>query len=221
MNVLLSHEKENIQRYLKGLQKDVRFLVAKGVLDSSLSGRFDRFLAEFKEAGGVVELVPADSRVNGHGPVTIDKTPAFIVSGVTSQPLRFFGFPWDQKFVNFLGAMQEARQKPLNLPGDLKAEIQALKEPALIEVYVQPHCIFWPSPVMMAQWLAIHFPMVATDIIETEDFPDLGKKHGVSFGPVVEVNGKRVLSQGVPEVEFATAILAGCKEKEPVMKEAR
>jgi len=61
--------------------------------------------------------------------------------------------------------------------------------------------------------MAVESDLVTVDVVESSEFPDLARRHGVRSVPRTIVNGDRAVEGALPETEFVEAVLAAAQTR--------
>jgi glutaredoxin-like protein len=138
----------------------------------------------------------------------IDKIPATVLIDENgSDPgLRFFGIPSGYEFMSVIEDIIDISNKNHGFSDDMLAEIQKIKQPVHIQVFVTPTCPYCPRAVRIAHRLALANKNITGDMIEATEFPHLAQKYRVQGVPRSVINETAYLEGAVPEQMFLDKI---------------
>lgn len=131
----------------------------------------------------------------------------FIEAPASGRRVRFFGVPAGYEFVSLIEAIQAASSGITDLQPETLSALAALKGPVNIKVFVTPGCPYCPSAVMLAHRFAIASPRVTAEMVEIEEFRELGVKYEVQGVPKIVVNDKMGLVGAQPESMLLKAVV--------------
>lgn len=138
----------------------------------------------------------------------IDKIPATVLIDENgSDPgIRFFGIPSGYEFMSVIEDIIDISNKNHGFSDDMLAEIQKIKQPVHIQVFVTPTCPYCPRAVRIAHRLALANKNITGDMIEATEFPHLAQKYRVQGVPRSVINETAYLEGAVPEQMFLDKI---------------
>jgi len=138
----------------------------------------------------------------------IDKIPATIlVDENGSNPgVRFFGIPSGYEFMSVIEDIVDISNNTPGFSEDVLSEIQKIRQPIHIEVFVTPTCPYCPTAVRTAHRLALANEYITGDMIEATEFPHLVQKYHVHGVPKSIINETGSLEGAVPEQMFLDKI---------------
>ena len=90
---------------------------------------------------------------------------------------------------------------------DVRKRLTQLRVPALIKVYITPHCPFCPTTVSILLGLAANSDQVRVTVIDGELFPDAAQKDRVSSAPTVVLDDQFRWTGSVDAAELVTLML--------------
>ena len=201
---------EELKKTLAGLNDPVKLVLFKENLLCRTCGPAEDLLRETAALSDKVTLevhnrVTEEALAAEYG-VTL--SPAlFIESPASGRRVRFFGVPAGYEFVSLIEAIQAASAGKADLQPETLAALEGLKGEVNIKVFVTPGCPYCPSAVMLAHKFAIASPRVTAEMIEVEEFRDLGAKYEVQGVPKIVINGKTGLVGAQPESMLLKAVI--------------
>lgn len=141
----------------------------------------------------------------------IDKIPALAIIGAKDYGVRIYGIPYGYELQTLIEAIvnvSKGRGKT-DLSDKTKSILSEIKKPVQIKVFVTLTCPHCPAAASVAHKLAIESDMIASDVIETSEFPDLAMKHNVIGVPKIVINDKTEFVGAFNEDLFAENVLLG------------
>lgn len=171
MEPLSNSEKDRLRQWAEGLGHDVilRYATADHPMD-------DRFKA-FAEA--LAALAPR-IRLKRDGDASTNLPALFVGRHSAYQAL-----PLNRELEPFLAALAGEGAVGGRLSLDVRERLGRLQVPALVKVYITPHCPFCPTVVSLLLALAAASDRVRLWIIDGELFPDVAKQDRVSAAPTI------------------------------------
>ena len=186
-------DKERIQRWGRGLDDDVtlRYATASHAMDQ----RFKSFVDQ------VADLVP---RVGAKkdGDVMVSLPTLFIGNQVGYRAL-----PLDRELEPFLAVLGDGGAFADRIDPDTRQRLRQLRAPALVKVYITPHCPFCPTTVSVLLGLAACSDQVRVTVIDGELFPDAAQQDRVSAAPTVILDDRFRWTGSVDAGELITLML--------------
>jgi thiol-disulfide isomerase/thioredoxin len=135
---------------------------------------------EFKAFADLVADLAPRIRAKKDGDATVSLPTLFIGSHVGYQAL-----PLDHELEPFLAALSDGGAFAERIVPDVRLRLAQLRAPALVKVYITPHCPFCPATVCILLGLAACSDQVRVTVIDGERFPDAAQKDRVTAAPTV------------------------------------
>ena len=191
--VLTEREKSRIRRWREGFENDVtlRFATVGHPKDEEFKGF----------ANAMAELAPC-VRVKKDGDAAVPLPSLFIGSRVVYQAL-----PQDRELDPFLAVLADADAFFDRIPAEVRQRLTQLALPALVKVYITPHCPYCPTTVGMVLGLAACSDQVRVTVIDGELFPDAAAKDRVSAAPTVILDDQFRWTGSVDAAELVVLML--------------
>lgn len=136
----------------------------------------ERFQSFVDQVG---ELVPR-VRTKKDGDAMVTLPTLFIGSHVCYQAL-----PVDLELEPFLAVLDDDRAFADRIAPDVRQRLTQLRAPALVKVYITPHCPFCPTAVSILLGLAGCNDRVRVTVIDGALFPDAAQRDRISAAPTV------------------------------------
>lgn len=134
--------------------------------------------------------------------------PTMILVGRNRGTLRFLGAPAGYGLRILADALSIASSGPSGLQPRTVDKLAALKKPVNIKVFISPESEYCARPAGLAAKMAAESPLVATELINTPDFPVLSQRYRVETSPRTIVNDRVEFNGARAEDEFVEKVLA-------------
>jgi thiol-disulfide isomerase/thioredoxin len=193
MVTISNSEKDRIRDWARGLDEDVtlRYATAKHAMD----GRFKAFAAKLGELSPRI-------RLKKDGDAQVSLPTLFVGRHVAWQAL-----PLNRELEPFLAALGAEDVFANQLSKDVRQQLARLQVPALVKVFITPHCPFCPKAVSLLLGLAAANDRVRITIIDGELFPDVAEKERVSAAPTIILDDQFRWTGSVDAPELVTLML--------------
>ena len=191
-------EKKRIERWTGGLVADVTLRYATA--DHPLDERFKAVAAELAELSPRIRL-----KKDGDAQVSL---PTLFVG----RHCAFQALPLDRELEPFLTALGDGDDGADQLPADVRDRLDRLRVPALVKVYVTPHCPFCPKAVSLLLAMTAANDRVRLSVIDGELFPDAAQKDRVSAAPTIILDDRFRWAGSVDAFELVALML----DRDPV-----
>ena len=191
-------DKERIRRWGRGLDGDITLRYA--TTSHAMDERFKSFVDQ------MADLAPrVRAKKDGDGMVSLPTL--FIGSHVGYQAL-----PLDRELEPFLAVLGDGSAFADRIAPDHRQRLQQLRAPALVKVYITPHCSFCPATVSILLGLAACSDQVRVTVIDGELFVEAAQKDRVSAAPTVILDDRFRWTGSVDAGELVTLML----DRDPV-----
>ena len=197
MKTFSESEKKRIGQWAGVLDDDVTLRYATA--DHPMDDRFKTFAAELAALSPRIRL-----KQEGDAQVSL---PTLFVGRHTA----YQGLPLNRElepFLTALGGDGDASQ----LSTDVRQQLGRLQIPALVKVYVTPHCPFCPKVVSLLLGMTAANDRVRLSVIDGELFPDQAEKDRVSAAPTIILDDQFRWTGSVDALELVTLML----DRDPV-----
>ncbi len=112
-------------------------------------------------------------------------------------PVRYYGLPAGHEFGAFLHTLI-LLSTGKGMPGVDAAAVAPIVRPAALKVFVLASCPRCPEMAYLCNCIAATSPLVNTDIIDANAFPELASQFRVGAVPKVVINGTTEVLDVVP-----------------------
>ncbi|MBC2743828.1 MAG: thioredoxin family protein [Desulfosarcina sp.] len=190
---MTDNEKEQIRQWGQGLDGEITLRYA--TTSHSMDEKFKAFV-EY-----VADLTPR-VRAKKDGDAVVSLPTVFIGSHVAYQAL-----PLDRELAPFLAALGDGNAFADRIAPDVQERLTQLRAPALVKVYITPHCPFCPTTVSILLGLAACSDQVRVTVIDGELFLDAAEKDRISAAPTVILDDQFRWTGSVDAGELVTLML--------------
>jgi glutaredoxin-like protein len=118
----------------------------------------------------------------------VDKIPATAIVGEKDTGIRFYGIPAGYEFTSLIHTIRMIGTGTSQLDEQTVQALNALPEPAHLQVFVTPTCPYCPQSVVAGFEMAFASPNVRADCVESTEFPYLAVKYQVAGVPRTVIN---------------------------------
>ena len=190
---LTDREKTEIRRWGRGLGEVIplRYATTNHAMD-------DAFKTVALE---VAELAPS-VRLKKDGDAMVSLPTLFIGSHVAYQAL-----PVDRELVPFLAVLGDVRAFADRIAPDVRQRLTQLRAPALVKVYITPHCPFCPITVATLLGLAACSDQVRVTVVDGEMFAEEAQSDHINAAPTVILDDQFRWTGSVDAAELVTLML--------------
>ncbi|MFQ5761414.1 MAG: thioredoxin family protein [Candidatus Bathyarchaeia archaeon] len=131
------------------------------------------------------------------GDLQIDLLPAVAVLGEEESRIFYYGVPSGYVYRAFVDDIVYISKRATSLTDEAKARLERVRKPVHIRVLVTLNCQYCPGVLKSAHQLALENPKISTDVIDIDEFPDVGRRYAVVATPKIIIN-ETVQLVGVP-----------------------
>lgn len=176
---------------------------------SDFSDAAKELLEEVAALSPLLELAVHDFDSETHlaAEMGVMDVPGIVVSGRARGKVRYLGAPLGYEFSTFLQDLINVSQGSTDLSPRTRKALAELEHDVRIQVFVTPTCPYCPGPALMAHKMAIESEHVIADVVEVNEFPELGQKFAVQGVPKIVFNDDVSLVGAHPEDSFLKAVL--------------
>lgn len=193
METISDGEKERIRQWGRELNGEVTLRYATP--GHALDERFKAFADQLAE-------LAAHVRPKKESDAPVNLPTLFIGRHVAYQAL-----PLDRELEPFLALLGDDGAFADQIAADLRQQLSRLQVPALVKVYITPHCPFCPRTVSLLLGLAVSNAYIRVTIIDGELFPHAAEKDRISSAPTVILDDQFRWTGSVDVDELVTLML--------------
>lgn len=193
MQPLSDIEKDHIKQWAaqQGKAVTLRYATANHPMDEPIKA----FAQQIGELSPHVKL-------KKDGDAVIDRPSLFVGPHTAYQAL-----PSKRELAPFLTALGDARAFVDGLSKDVCEHLERLEVPAMVKVYITPHCPFCPTVVSLLLGMAAFSDRVRLSIIDGEMFVDAAQADRVSAAPTIILDNQFRWTGSVDALELVTMML--------------
>lgn len=138
----------------------------------------------------------------------IDKIPAIklLDANRNDRGITYYGLPGGYEINSFLGTMLELAGGREPLPAGYMERVAKIQKDIWIQVFVSLSCPACPNAVMTAHRIAMENARVKADMVDSQVFPHLAIRYGVSSVPKIVINDKLEFVGAQPMSVFLDSI---------------
>ena len=149
----------------------------------------------------------------------IDRIPGIVLRGASARAqqagaptangvsFKFYGMPGGTEFPAFLESIVDISRGEILLSKESVKELKKLREETLLRVFVTPTCGYCPQMMRLAYQLSLANPKVRAEVIEVNEFPELGERYGVRAVPLTVIADKVAIPGAVQETVLVEQVL--------------
>jgi len=120
---------------------------------------------------------------------------------------KFYGMPGGTEFPAFLESIVDMSRGEVLLSKESVKDLKKLREVILVRVFVTPTCGYCPQMMRLAYQLSLASPKVRAQVIEVNEFPELGDRYGVRAVPLTVIADKIAIPGAVQESALVEQVL--------------
>ena len=120
----------------------------------------------------------------------IERIPGIVLRGRDGAAFKYYGMPGGTEFPAFLESMVDISRGEVLLSKESVKELRKLREEVIVRVFVTPTCGYCPQMMRAAYQLALASPKVRSEVIEVNEFPELGDRYRVRAVPLTVIAEK-------------------------------
>jgi len=216
MSILDEKVKEQVKDMFKDLKNSVKLIVFTQDSLISIPGlecetcKDNRLLME--EVAALSEKIDIDvfdfvkdkQKVEEY---RIDKIPATVIQGEKDLGIRMYGMPAGYEFPTLLSVIRTVAMADSILSEESKEKLKEIKKPVHIQVFVTLTCPYCASAASLGHRLAYESDLIRADVINAQEFPQLGQRYNVFAVPKTVVNETIHFEGAQAEEQFVQKIM--------------
>ncbi len=141
----------------------------------------------------------------------IDKIPANVIEGDKDAGIRIYGLPAGYEFPTLLSGIKMVSTRDPELSDQSKDKLKSITKPVHIQVFVTLTCPYCASAASTAHRLALQSEMITADVVNAQEFPQLGQRYNVFAVPKVVINETIQFEGALPEERFVEKVMESQK----------
>lgn len=147
-------------------------------------------------------IEPEKAREDG-----VARIPAVLVGPESGGRLRFYGRPMGYQMLALIDSLKSFSRGSTRLSVNTRRQLRRVDRPVHMQVFVAPGSETAAGMAFLALAMAVESASIQTDVIDVEEFPDLGRRYGVRQMPLTIINEFTTVSGMVPEDELLEKVL--------------
>jgi glutaredoxin-like protein len=129
----------------------------------------------------------------------VERIPAIVLHVGDGRWLKYYGSPGGHEFVPLVETIVDI-SRGTNYPSDrIRKRLRKLKRDVRIQVFVAPACPHCPQMARLAYQVALESPHISTEVIESNEFPELSRRYQVRAVPTTIIDEKMSFAGSVPD----------------------
>ena len=129
----------------------------------------------------------------------IERVPGTAIRGRNSTVYKYYGIPGGSEFAAFIESITDISRGETLLSAESVKALAKLKDDVSLRVFVTPTCPYCPMMARLAFQLALVSPKVQAEVIEVNEFPELGDRYSVRAVPLTVINDRVAIPGAVHE----------------------
>jgi glutaredoxin-like protein len=129
----------------------------------------------------------------------VERIPAIVLHVCDRRWLKYYGSPGGHEFVPLVETIVDISRGTNYLSHKVSKRLRKLKKDVRVQVFVTPACPHCAQMARLAYQLALESPHISTDVIEANEFPELGQRYRVRAVPTTVIDDKVSFAGTVPD----------------------
>jgi glutaredoxin-like protein len=142
----------------------------------------------------------------------VERVPAIVLRGGSRSDgetpfYKFYGMPGGTEFPGFIETISDVSRSEVLLAEESVRSLVKLKDEVSVRVFVTPTCPYCPGMARLAYQMTMVNPKVRSEVIEVQEFPDLGERYQVRAVPLTVINDSVAIPGMVPEEQLIEQVV--------------
>ena len=137
----------------------------------------------------------------------VSRIPAIVVGADSGKWVRYYGLPLGYQLPVLVESIKALSRGNTRLSVNSRKQLRRVDRPVHLQVFVTPGSETSAGMALLAQSMSVESAMVRTDVIETEEFPDLARRYGLRQVPLTIINEFTTVPGMVSESELLEKVL--------------
>jgi glutaredoxin-like protein len=126
----------------------------------------------------------------------VERIPGIVLRGTSTGLsgnggwVKFYGMPGGTEFPAFLESIVDLSRGEVLLSKESAKELKKVRDDVVVRVFVTPTCGYCPQMVRAVYQLSLANPKVRAEVIEVNEFPELGDRYQVRAVPLTVIADK-------------------------------
>src|SRR5438093_53929 len=171
-----------------------------------------------QELSGLSDLISLrvhmfEEAVEERGKSGIERIPGIVIRSTSTElsangrSFKYYGMPGGTEFPAFLESLVDISRGEVLLSKESVKELKKLREETLVRVFVTPTCGYCPQMMRLAYQLSLANPKVRAEVIEVNEFPELGARYGVRAVPLTVIGDEIEIPGAIQESALVEQVL--------------
>ena len=149
-----------------------------------------------QELSGLSDLISLrvhifDEAAEERAKLGVERIPGTVLRGAgAGQEFKFYGMPGGTEFPSFLESIVDISRGEVLLSKESVKELKKLREDVVVRVFVTPTCGYCPQMMRLAYQLGLASTKIRPEVIEVNEFPELGDRYRVRAVPLIVIADK-------------------------------
>ncbi len=209
MALLKDGDRRKVAEYFGAIEHPVKIVMFTQSMECDYCQMTRELLQELEGLNSFITLEILDfvtdaDRAREYG---VDKIPATLILGDKDYGIRFYGVPAGYEFMSLVEAIVDVGKRDHGLPDVILAQLERVDQPVHMQAMVSPTCPYCPRAVRTVHRFAMASNFITGDMVEITEFPHVAVKYNVQGVPNTIVNDVESVVGGLPEKDFAKAVL--------------
>jgi len=150
----------------------------------------------------------------------IERIPGIVLRGRDGTVFMYYGMPGGTEFPAFLESIVDISRGEVLLSKESVKELKKLRDEITVRVFVTPTCGYCPQMMRAAFQLSLASPKVHSEVIEVNEFPELGERYGVQAVPLTVIADKVAIPGAMHPDALVEQVVKGAGPEVTVTPEA-
>jgi glutaredoxin-like protein len=129
----------------------------------------------------------------------VERIPAIVLHVGDRHWLKYYGSPGGHEFVPLVETIVDISRSANYLGNKIRKRLRKLKRDVRLQVFVAPACPHCPQMARLAYQVALESPHIRAEVIEANEFPELGQRYQVRGVPTTVIDEKMSFAGAVPD----------------------
>ena len=137
----------------------------------------------------------------------VTRIPALLIGPDGDRAMRFYGLPLGYQLPALIESIKSLSRRNTRLSVNTRKQLRRLKRPVHLQVFVTPNSETSAGMALLAHAMAVESSNIRTDVIESEEFPDLSRRYAFRQVPFTVINEFTSVAGMVSETELLEKVL--------------
>lgn len=142
----------------------------------------------------------------------IERVPGIVLRGMNGFALKLYGIPAGTEFPGFLETIADVSRREVLLTEDAVKKLSEIASEVSVRVFVTPTCPYCPAMARIACQMTMVNPLVRSEVIEVNEFPELAERYNVRAVPLTVIADRVAIPGMVPEDKLVEEVVKAAGE---------